>query len=119
MIRTQEEIAYDQRLGQRLRLSRQQCGLSKQELADTLGGLFTAQLVHAYEMGTQSVSVGHLAHLAETLGAAPYLLMHDLPFADASDWHFHSQYQTLDRNTQNAVRGWITHLASESAIMEQ
>ena len=68
-IKTPRATTTDADVGQRIRMMRNTCGLSQQELAEALG--ISYQQVHKYEQGANRVGAGRLYDIAQVFGVAP------------------------------------------------
>lgn len=115
--RTDEETAFDRRLGAAIRDHRNSIGMSQKALADAAG--ITFQQVQKYERGSNRISVSRLRPIAAALGLSPGMLIEEASGASGSGTEGPSRREAmalgraidqLPDQVRSAMRGLVRSL---------
>ena len=109
------EIAFTKRVGSRVALARRQLGISKTELAETIGVPETT--LDQYEQGHATISACMLYRVADMFQLPMEFFVDDAPVFDwFGDGQLFHSYQKLDRRRRRELVRFMRLVACDSPI---
>ena len=111
MQRNQADIEFDQRLGLRIRMFREQRGLSEKQLRLVLGKSTDSVPISDYEHGTISVPACHLRRIATSLNVPIHILLAEPACPEPAELVLLQHFRALSFGNQEHFKTLIRQLA--------